>query len=98
MAFLGGLGTVAGPVLGALIVEPAELYFQQRVSGSYIFLILYGALFLVVILVLPRGIIPTASELITKWLARRKNSTGPTGQGPPVGEVATAARRTREHA
>ena len=26
MAFLGGLGTVAGPVLGALILEPAQQY------------------------------------------------------------------------
>lgn len=90
MAFLGGLGTVAGPVLGALIIEPAELYFQQQVSGGYIFLILYGALFLVVILILPRGIIPTVSELIMKGLARRKNSRGPTGQEPPVGAPATA--------
>lgn len=85
MAFLGGLGTVAGPVLGALIIEPAELYFQQQVSNSYIFLILYGALFLAVILVMPRGIIPTVTELITNWLARRKNGRGPAGQVPPPG-------------
>ena len=85
MAFLGGLGTVAGPVLGALIIEPAELYFQQQVSSGYVFLILYGALFLVVILILPRGIIPTISELISKWLARRKNGPGPAGQVPPAG-------------
>jgi len=84
MAFLGGLGTVAGPVLGALIIEPAELYFQQQVSSGYIFLILYGALFLVVILVLPRGVIPTAAELITKWNARRKNGGGPPGQALPA--------------
>jgi branched-chain amino acid transport system permease protein len=89
MAFLGGLGTVAGPVLGALIIEPAELYFQQQVSNGYIFLILYGALFLGVILILPRGIIPTVAELITKWLARRKNGGGPTGQVPPVGAASS---------
>jgi branched-chain amino acid transport system permease protein len=94
MAFLGGLGTVAGPVLGALIIEPAELYFQQQVSSGYIFLILYGALFLVVILILPRGIIPTVAELITKWHARRKNSQGPTGEAPvgaPTPEVDLSA-------
>jgi branched-chain amino acid transport system permease protein len=32
MAFLGGLGTVAGPVLGALVIEPAQQYFQSQVS------------------------------------------------------------------
>jgi branched-chain amino acid transport system permease protein len=96
MAFLGGLGTVAGPVLGALIIEPAELYFQQQVSSGYIFLILYGALFLVVILILPRGIIPTVSELITKWIARRKNSRGPTGQLRPAGAPASETDLTAD--
>jgi branched-chain amino acid transport system permease protein len=92
MAFLGGLGTVAGPVLGALIIEPAELYFQQQVSGGYIFLILYGALFLVVILLLPRGIIPTAAEQISKWLDRRRSRNGGAPrQAPPTGDVADAA-------
>jgi branched-chain amino acid transport system permease protein len=91
MAFLGGLGTVAGPVLGALIIEPSELYFQQQVSTSYIFLILYGALFLVVILILPRGIIPTVSELFTKWRERRKKGGGPAGQGLPAGASSSEA-------
>jgi branched-chain amino acid transport system permease protein len=71
MAFLGGLGTVAGPVLGALLIEPASSYFQQQVSIGYIFQIAYGALFLVVILALPRGIVPTTAELITRLRARR---------------------------
>jgi branched-chain amino acid transport system permease protein len=73
MAFLGGLGTVAGPVLGALIIEPVQQYFQSQVSSGYTFLIAYGALFLVVILLLPRGIIPTVAELIADWRARRRS-------------------------
>jgi len=98
MAFLGGLGTVAGPVLGALLIEPAYLYFQQQVSSGYIFLILYGALFLVVILLLPRGVIPTAGELLKKWRARQKNAGSPAGPGPPAGAVAAEVDRAREHA
>ncbi|HEX9034174.1 MAG TPA: branched-chain amino acid ABC transporter permease [Streptosporangiaceae bacterium] len=74
MAFLGGFGTVAGPVLGAVIIEPAQLYFQQQVSAGYIFLISYGALFLVIILALPRGIIPTVAEQISKWRARQQRN------------------------
>jgi branched-chain amino acid transport system permease protein len=73
MAFLGGLGTVAGPVLGALIIEPAQLYFFPQVGASYVFLIAYGALFLVVILGLPRGIIPTGAELIGRARARLRD-------------------------
>ncbi len=76
MAFLGGLGTVAGPVLGALIIEPAQQYFQGQVSAGYLFLMLYGALFLVVILVLPRGVIPTAAEQIGKWRDKRREGDG----------------------
>jgi len=73
MAFLGGLGTVAGPVLGALIIEPAQQYLTTTITNDYLSEILLGALFLVVILLLPRGVIPTGSELISKWTARREN-------------------------
>jgi branched-chain amino acid transport system permease protein len=60
MAFLGGLGTIAGPLLGGLVLESLQQYFTQ-ISGDY--LIVYGVLFLVVILVLPRGVIPSLQEL-----------------------------------
>jgi branched-chain amino acid transport system permease protein len=66
MAFFGGLGTIAGPVLGALILEPAQLYLNLQQSNGYESEILFGALFLVVILFLPRGVLPTASEYVTK--------------------------------
>jgi len=68
MAFLGGLGTVAGPVLGALVIEPTYLTFQQQ--ASYWYWMAYGALFLIIILLLPRGVIPTATEQFGKWRAR----------------------------
>jgi branched-chain amino acid transport system permease protein len=74
MAFLGGLGTVAGPVLGALILEPAQQYLTQQVNNSYLSQILLGAVFLLVILLLPRGLIPTAGEKITSWQARRRQA------------------------
>jgi branched-chain amino acid transport system permease protein len=70
MAFFGGLGTLAGPVLGALILEPAQLYFNLQQSNGYESEILFGALFLVVILFLPRGVLPTSSEYVTKARAR----------------------------
>jgi branched-chain amino acid transport system permease protein len=70
MAFFGGLGTVAGPVLGALILEPTQLWLNLQQSNSYESDILFGALFLVVILFMPRGLVPTGAEYITKWRAR----------------------------
>jgi branched-chain amino acid transport system permease protein len=87
MAFLGGLGTVAGPVLGALILEPAQLYFTQQVTAGYVYLIAYGALFLAVILVLPRGILPTGAELIASWRARRRRRPPGPDAGRPAGPL-----------
>ena len=92
MAFLGGLGTVVGPVLGALVIEPAQQYLTSTYSNGYFSEILLGVLFLAVILLLPRGVIPTGSELISKWRARYRREAG-TGSGAaaaasvPVGTV-----------
>src|SRR2546422_8149 len=38
MAFLGGIGTLAGPILGALILEPTQQYFtlQYGENGYYL--------------------------------------------------------------
>jgi branched-chain amino acid transport system permease protein len=76
MAFFGGLGTVAGPVLGALILAPAQLYLNLVQSNGYSSEILFGALFLVVILFLPRGVVPTASEYVIKGRARWQRGRG----------------------
>jgi branched-chain amino acid transport system permease protein len=76
MAFFGGLGTVAGPVLGALILEPSQLWLNLQQTSGYESEILFGALFLVVILFLPRGVLPTGSEYATKWRARWRRSRG----------------------
>jgi len=91
MAFLGGFGTVAGPVLGALLLEPGEQYLTQQFSNGYYSEILLGALFLVVILLVPRGIIPTGAEKIGSWRARRQRRAAPggavAGQSRPVAAV-----------
>jgi branched-chain amino acid transport system permease protein len=84
MTFFGGVGTIAGPVLGALIIEPGQLYLNTKFTGGYWSEIILGALFLIVVMFLPRGVIPTASEKITAWRARR------------TGRVAVPARDTKE--
>ncbi len=71
MGFLGGLGTIAGPVLGALILEPAQQYFTIQYGQSGYYLIIYGALFLIVIIFLPRGIIPTVRDYWYTFRASR---------------------------
>ncbi|HEY4850935.1 MAG TPA: branched-chain amino acid ABC transporter permease [Streptosporangiaceae bacterium] len=82
MAFLGGFGTLAGPILGGLILEPLQQYVTITFTNGYLGEILLGVLFLLVILFLPRGIIPTARERLTAWRAWRERR-GP--QAAPIG-------------
>jgi branched-chain amino acid transport system permease protein len=62
MTFLGGRGTVWGPVLGAFILELGQQYLAYTLGGSQFYLIAYALIFLVVMLVLPRGIVPTIQD------------------------------------
>ncbi|MBO0683800.1 MAG: branched-chain amino acid ABC transporter permease [Candidatus Dormibacteraeota bacterium] len=75
MAFLGGLGTISGPLLGALLLEPIQQYLTLQFSVQSLYLVIYGALFLGVILLMPRGLVPSAVE----WWRRRR--TRPTEAG-----------------
>jgi len=88
MAFLGGYGSIAGTALGALIIEPLTLWLntQPQFSGGYLSEILLGAIFLVVVLIMPRGIVPTAGEWITRIRSRRRPAVIPaTATGPVAG-------------
>jgi branched-chain amino acid transport system permease protein len=71
MAFLGGIGTLAGPILGALILVPTQQYFTIQFSENGYYLVIYGILFLAIVLLLPEGIIPTLRKLWLKWTASR---------------------------
>jgi len=79
MAFLGGYGSISGAVLGALIIEPLTLWLntQPAFSGGSLSEILLGGIFLIVVLFLPRGIIPTGGELITKFRTRGRAAIAP---------------------
>jgi branched-chain amino acid transport system permease protein len=95
MAFLGGLGTVSGPVLGALIIEPGQLYLVTTYTNGYLSEILLGALFLVVVLFMPRGIIPTGAEWITRLRTRGRPAVAPEPGTPAVAAPATAQKARR---
>ncbi|HET7043904.1 MAG TPA: branched-chain amino acid ABC transporter ATP-binding protein/permease [Gaiellaceae bacterium] len=62
-ALLGGRGTIWGPVLGAFLLEPLNEYSNQSISANWR-LIIFGGLLAAVVLVLPRGIIPTVTRLV----------------------------------
>jgi branched-chain amino acid transport system permease protein len=65
MTLLGGLGTVFGPVAGALIVVTLENYLAQL--GAWV-TIVQGVIFIVCVLTFRRGIVGEAARLLRKPL------------------------------
>lgn len=72
MVYLGGRGTLWGPVLGAFILVPAQKYLAYRLGASQLYLIGYASVFLVVMLVLPRGILPSVADRTRRMRSRRR--------------------------
>jgi branched-chain amino acid transport system permease protein len=63
-ALLGGRGTLWGPVLGAFIIEPLANLTSTSLGGAdagAIRLLLFGGLLGLVVVFLPRGLLPTVS-------------------------------------
>ena len=77
MVFLGGSGTVWGPVIGAIIVVTLQQYLTLQFGAQDWDLILYGVLLLVIILALPEGIFPT---LLRHWRTRKSASHTPNSE------------------
>jgi branched-chain amino acid transport system permease protein len=84
--FLGGSGTVWGPALGAFILVPTQQWLAYEYGTSQVYLIAYAAVFLIIIILLPQGILPSIQE------ARRRRRGGGTGRAERV--PAAAAVRT----
>jgi len=91
MAFLGGLGSVSGPVVGALIIEPVQQYFTLRFTGGGLSLILFGVLFLAVIRFLPDGIVPSLGAALRRRLQPGGTATSGPQTYPPAGAVAATS-------
>jgi len=67
MAFLGGFGTLLGPLVGGLLLETSQQYLTSYYSNGSLYLILFGALFLIVVLFMPQGIVVKVKEM---WMKR----------------------------
>jgi branched-chain amino acid transport system permease protein len=73
ISFLGGIGTVIGPIVGGLLLGSLQtiLVQQYAVVSTGINQILLGGILLVVILLLPEGIMPSLRKRWRMWLASR---------------------------
>lgn len=74
---LGGRGTLFGPVLGAFILEPVNAFANSLPGGGNTRLVLFGGLLLLLVVLLPKGIIPGVQALIEK--ARTRGTVGLSG-------------------
>lgn len=63
---LGGRGTVWGPVLGAVLINVAGSYLSGNMP--FLYQLVLGVTFILVILLLPRGLLPL---LLAPWRRRR---------------------------
>lgn len=70
MPIIGGVGTIAGPVLGALVVSTLQVKLLSipALRDSYLFL--YGTLLIVVMLFEPKGILGLVSRVLHRRLRR----------------------------
>jgi branched-chain amino acid transport system permease protein len=88
MTFLGGRATLWGPVVGAFILVPAQQSFAYQFGASQVYLLAYAAIFLVIMLLLPRGILPTITDRLRKQRKR--------GQGSQPKTAASSDAATRD--
>jgi branched-chain amino acid transport system permease protein len=97
MVLLGGAGTLAGPVLGALLLEPLQQYLTIQFGSiaEGLDLVIFGAIFLAVILWLPEGIVPTLRRRWTDLrMARGKAEARSPAAGTTSGrEAAVIAKK-----
>lgn len=67
MSFFGGLGTLAGPIFGALVLEGLQRYLVLSLSIHNLYLVIYGLLFLVIIVLMPEGVLPSIKKLLQRY-------------------------------
>jgi branched-chain amino acid transport system permease protein len=73
VTFIGGVGTVHGPVLGAALFVFLREYLALRWVDLH--LLIFGVLFIAIVLLFPGGLIETATRLLA-LLQRRPPALG----------------------
>ncbi|QUI24306.1 branched-chain amino acid ABC transporter permease [Vallitalea pronyensis] len=68
LTIVGGSGTIFGPVIGGLILGPTEIFLRGWLGSTFqgAYLVIYGILLVVVVLVMPQGIVGAIKNKRTK--------------------------------
>jgi branched-chain amino acid transport system permease protein len=85
---VGGLGTLAGPIAGAIVLGYLKLLLGQQtlIDNSLVL----GAILVLVVLLLPSGLLPA----LTRWRERRDVRPGQPSAGQQHAAAAQPAERT----
>ena len=75
IVFLGGVGTIWGPVVGGFLVVPLQQFLILQYGTTPLEPVLYGGLLLAVILLLPEGIVPSMRKRWQTWRSNRSEKT-----------------------
>ena len=67
MSLLGGIRSLFGPLLGAVIVGYAVEYFKNQYGDTQFHLVAMGLLLALVVLFMPDGIIPALGQLVQRF-------------------------------
>lgn len=68
-AIIGGMGTAIGPILGASLITPLQIFLRAvfGTSASGISMLIYGLILILVVLFMPKGMAVEIGDRIRKW-------------------------------
>ncbi|TMK02585.1 MAG: branched-chain amino acid ABC transporter permease, partial [Alphaproteobacteria bacterium] len=75
MVITGGKGTLAGPIVGGVIFGFLPVILRPFAAPAVQW-ILYGALMIVIVFMLPQGIIPALQRAIANWSGPTRDRSG----------------------
>ena len=64
MAILGGMGTLWGPLVGGILMSQVSETLSTRFPQTH--LMIFGALIVILLIALPRGIVPTVADYLRR--------------------------------
>jgi branched-chain amino acid transport system permease protein len=103
---LGGRGSLIGPIVGAMLIDVGSAYLSGNLP--YVWTLLVGVAFVVVIVAMPRGLAPLVAGAARQVLPRRRRRAAPApvtlAAAPPRGDgmgdnsrVALSIKQVRRH-
>ena len=72
ITFVGGIGTVIGPIVGGMLLVPLQQYLDTQFGAiaANFGLVVFGTILLLTVLLLPDGIVPSLGKYGKKWISK----------------------------